>query len=95
MQVAWRTPMEKLDQLQKCINNYLQIEENRWFRPSTALTLQKIEYQQYLEITIGIPYNQTWQYVLAPLPLYPTDSDRLPAGTGVCATQRARPSTRW
>ncbi|KAI0722160.1 Mechanosensitive ion channel-domain-containing protein [Cerioporus squamosus] len=61
MQVAWRTPMEKLDQLEKCMNNWLQTEENRWFQPSTSVTLQKIDYQRYLEITIGIPYNSNWQ----------------------------------
>ncbi len=61
MQVAWRTPIEKLDQLEKCMNNWLQTEENRWFQPSTSVTLQKIDYQRYLEITIGIPYNSNWQ----------------------------------
>ena len=57
MQVAWRTPLEKLDQLEKCMNHWLQTEENRWFQPSTGVTLQHIEYQQFLEITIGIPHN--------------------------------------
>ena len=61
MQVNWRTPMEKLDQLEKCMNNWLQTEENRWFQPSTSVVLQNIDYQQYLEITIGIPYNSNWQ----------------------------------
>ena len=35
MQVAWRTPLEKLDALEKCVNEWLQTEENRWFEPST------------------------------------------------------------
>ena len=61
MQVAWRTPMEKLDQLEKCLNNWLQTEENRWFQPSTSVTLQHIDYQRHLELTIGIPYNSNWQ----------------------------------
>ena len=61
MQVAWRTPLEKLDQLEKCMNNWLQTEENRWFQPSTSVTLQHIDYQRFLEITIGIPYNSNWQ----------------------------------
>ncbi|TFK56013.1 hypothetical protein OE88DRAFT_1621194 [Heliocybe sulcata] len=61
MQVAWRTPLEKLDQLEKCMNEWLQTEENRWFEPSTSVTLQHIDYQRFLEITIGIGHNGTWQ----------------------------------
>ncbi|KAH9927138.1 Mechanosensitive ion channel-domain-containing protein [Epithele typhae] len=61
MQISWRTPMEKLDQLERCLNQWLQTEENRWFQPSTNIMLQKIEYQRYLECTIGIPYNSNWQ----------------------------------
>ena len=61
MQVSWRTPLEKLDQLEKCMNNWLQTEENRWFQPTTSVTLQHIEYQRFLEITIGIPCNSNWQ----------------------------------
>ncbi|KAI0370172.1 hypothetical protein BV20DRAFT_944607 [Pilatotrama ljubarskyi] len=61
MQVAWQTPMEKLDQLEKCLCKWLETEENRWFQPSTSVTLQHIDYQRYLEITIGIPYNSNWQ----------------------------------
>ncbi|CDO74550.1 hypothetical protein BN946_scf184632.g7 [Trametes cinnabarina] len=61
LQVAWRTPMEKLDQLEKCLCKWLETEENRWFQPSTSVTLQHIDYQRYLEVTIGIPYNSNWQ----------------------------------
>jgi len=61
MQVAWRTPLEKLDQLEKCMNEWLQTEENRWFEPSTSVTLQHIDFQRFLEITIGIGHNGTWQ----------------------------------
>ncbi|KAI0824686.1 Mechanosensitive ion channel-domain-containing protein [Trametes gibbosa] len=61
MQVAWQTPIEKLDQLAKALCKWLETEENRWFQPSTSVTLQQIEYQRYLEITIGIPYNSNWQ----------------------------------
>lgn len=61
MQVAWRTPLEKLDALEKCMNEWLQTEENRWFEPSTSVTLQHIDYQRFLEITIGIGHNGTWQ----------------------------------
>ena len=57
MQVAWKTPLEKLDALEKCINEWLATEENRWFQPNTSITLQHIDYQKYLEITIGIGHN--------------------------------------
>ncbi|KAI0080698.1 hypothetical protein K474DRAFT_1589318 [Panus rudis PR-1116 ss-1] len=61
MQVAWRTPLEKLDALEKCLNDWLATEENRWFDPNTSVTLQKIEYQRHLELTIGIAHNGNWQ----------------------------------
>ena len=61
MKIAWKTPIEKLDQLEKCLNTWLQTEEHRWFQPSTSVTLQHIHHQQFLEITIGIPYNSNWQ----------------------------------
>ncbi|KAG6813928.1 hypothetical protein H0H92_005777 [Tricholoma furcatifolium] len=37
MQVAWRTPLEKLDQLEKLMNEWLSTEENRWYQPSTSV----------------------------------------------------------
>ncbi|KAK2466332.1 hypothetical protein APHAL10511_001974 [Amanita phalloides] len=61
MQVAWRTPLEKLDELERCLNEWLSTEENRWFEPSTSITLQQIIYQRYLELTIGIGHNGNWQ----------------------------------
>ncbi|KAF9008845.1 Mechanosensitive ion channel-domain-containing protein [Cyathus striatus] len=61
MQIAWKTPLEKLDQLEKCLNVWLSTEENRWFVPSTNITLQHIVYQRYLELTIGIGHNSNWQ----------------------------------
>ncbi|PIL36859.1 transporter [Ganoderma sinense ZZ0214-1] len=61
LHILWRTPIEKLDQLEKCMNNWLQTEPNRWYQPSTSVTLQHIHQQQFLEITIGIPYNSNWQ----------------------------------
>ncbi|EIN10820.1 hypothetical protein PUNSTDRAFT_65245 [Punctularia strigosozonata HHB-11173 SS5] len=61
MQVAWNTPMWKLDALEKEINEWLETEENRWFVPNTSITPQKIENQRYLEVTIGIGHNGTWQ----------------------------------
>jgi len=61
MQVAWRTPLEKLDALENRLNEWLATEENRWFQPSTSISLQKIAFQRHLEITITIPHNSTWQ----------------------------------
>ncbi|KAJ7579082.1 Mechanosensitive ion channel-domain-containing protein [Mycena floridula] len=61
MQLAWRTPLAKLDALETCMNEWLATEENRWFQPNTSITLQHIDYQKYLEVTIGIPHNGNWQ----------------------------------
>jgi len=40
------------------MNEWLSTEEHRWFEPTTSVVLQKIEYQKYLELTIGIPHNR-------------------------------------
>ncbi|KDQ28908.1 hypothetical protein PLEOSDRAFT_1075773 [Pleurotus ostreatus PC15] len=57
MQLEWRTPLVKLDALEKSLNEWLATEENRWFEPSTSVVLQHIEYQRFLEVTIGIGHN--------------------------------------
>ena len=57
MKVAWNTPMEKLDALEACMNEWLQTEEHRWFEPSTGVTFQHIHYQRHLEFTMGIGHN--------------------------------------
>lgn len=57
MQVSWRTPLEKLDELVTAMNEWLQTEENRWFEPSTSLVLQHIDFQRYLECTMAIGHN--------------------------------------
>jgi len=57
MQVAWRTPLEKLDALEKNLNSWLATEKNRWFEPNTSITFQHLDFQRYLEITIGIAHN--------------------------------------
>lgn len=57
MQVAWRTPLDKLDELERRLNEWLATEENRWFQPTTSIMLQSINFQRSLEITIGIPHN--------------------------------------
>ncbi|KZP13069.1 hypothetical protein FIBSPDRAFT_869683 [Athelia psychrophila] len=61
MQVAWKTPIEKLDQLEVLINEWLQTEENRWFETSTSLTFQNIAFQRHLTITMAFGHNGTWQ----------------------------------
>jgi small-conductance mechanosensitive channel len=61
IQVAWRTPQAKLDALEEKLNAWLSTEENRWFQPTTSVVLQNISYQRYLECTIGISHNSTWQ----------------------------------
>jgi hypothetical protein len=61
IQVAWRTPLSKLDELEKCMNDWLATEPNRWFTPPTSITPQKIEKMRYMECTIGIGHNGTWQ----------------------------------
>lgn len=57
MQVAWRTPLEKLDALEKCVNDWLQTEENRWFEPNTSIVFQTIDFQRHLEITMAFGHN--------------------------------------
>jgi hypothetical protein len=57
MQVAWNTPLEKLDALIAAMNEWLQTEENRWFEPSTSLVIQRIDFQRFMECTILIGHN--------------------------------------
>jgi len=59
--IAWDTPFEKLDALEKCMNEWLQTEENRWYDPSTSVSLQQIHYQRHLDITMYISHNSNWQ----------------------------------
>lgn len=66
MQVAWRTPLAKLDALEAAMNTWLSTEENRWFVPSTGITLQHIDFQRYLEFTMAIGHNGS---VSLPLPI--------------------------
>ncbi|KAF9481972.1 hypothetical protein BDN70DRAFT_991464 [Pholiota conissans] len=61
MQVAWTTPLTKLDALERRLNDWLSTEENRWYEPSTNIMLRDISFQRYLEITIGIGHNGNWQ----------------------------------
>jgi hypothetical protein len=57
MQVAFKTPLSKLDALEACLNEWLATEENRWFDPNTSIMIQTIEFQKYIEITIGMLHN--------------------------------------
>lgn len=57
MQVAWRTPLEKLDALEKMLNEWLSTEEKRWLEPSTSIAFQSIDYQRCLNLTISIGHN--------------------------------------
>ena len=57
MQMEWRTPLEKIDALENAMNDWLSKEENRWFQPATSVVLQNIQYQRYLEVTLGIGHN--------------------------------------
>lgn len=61
MQVAWDTPLEKLDALIAAINEWMETEENRWFQPSTSLVIQRIDFQRFMECTIVIGHNGNWQ----------------------------------
>ncbi|KAG7096617.1 hypothetical protein E1B28_004034 [Marasmius oreades] len=61
LQIAWKTPLEKIDALESCMNSWLSTEENRWFEPATSIMLQNIKFQRYLEITISMGHNGNWQ----------------------------------
>ena len=50
MQINWRTPLEKLDELEKHINHWMETDENRWFGGSTNCTLQHINNQRYVSL---------------------------------------------
>lgn len=92
MQLEWRTPLVKLDALEKSLNEWLATEENRWFEPSTSVVLQHIEYQRFLEVTIGIGHNG---YVHSAHNTSPAYTSRVIQGhgkTGACATRGRRHS---
>ncbi|CAE6475653.1 unnamed protein product [Rhizoctonia solani] len=61
MQVDWRTPLSKLQQLEQKMNEWLASDDNRWYDPPTSVVLQNIKFQACLELTMGIPHNGTWQ----------------------------------
>ncbi|KAF8706854.1 Mechanosensitive ion channel, partial [Rhizoctonia solani] len=61
LQVDWRTPLSKLDELETKMNEWLASDDNRWYNPPTGVVLQHIDFQRCLELTMGIPHNGTWQ----------------------------------
>lgn len=61
MQVNWKTPQWKLDTLEKKLNEWIDQDEKRWFKPGTSIGFSKIEFQRALTLTIGIGHNGTWQ----------------------------------
>ncbi|KAJ7720995.1 hypothetical protein B0H16DRAFT_1791989 [Mycena metata] len=52
-QVAWCTPLAKLNALEAAVNTWLSTEQNQWFVSSTSITLQHIDFQRYLEFTVS------------------------------------------
>ena len=92
LQVAWRTPLEKLDQLEKYMNDWLATEENRWFEPNTAVTLQKIDYQRCLEFTMAVGHNGYAKSVI-PIIIRIINTSAEHGKTGVCATSARQPSS--
>ncbi|EJD01268.1 uncharacterized protein FOMMEDRAFT_110956 [Fomitiporia mediterranea MF3/22] len=59
--IDWRTSLDKLDALEKSLNDWLETEENRMYDPSTSIAIQEIEFMRYMKVTIGIPHNSNWQ----------------------------------
>ena len=61
LQVSWRTPQWKLDALEKSMNDWIDSDEKRWFKPGTSIGFSKIDFQRALYLNIGIGHNGTWQ----------------------------------
>jgi hypothetical protein len=40
VEVAWNTPLSKLEELEKKMNHWLETDEKRMFEPSTACVIQ-------------------------------------------------------
>lgn len=61
LQVSWKTPTWKLEALEKRVNEWIDSDEKRWFKPGTSINFSKIDFQRALYLTIGIGHNGTWQ----------------------------------
>ena len=57
MNVAWQTPLSKLDELVNYMNDWLETEPNRWFEPSTTLIIEKIDHQRTITCAMMIGHN--------------------------------------
>ncbi|EGG04448.1 uncharacterized protein MELLADRAFT_117083 [Melampsora larici-populina 98AG31] len=61
VQFGWDTPLEKIDELEEKMNDWLQTDEQRRFEPGTAAVIQNLVNQQYIEITFGMIHRENWQ----------------------------------
>ncbi len=61
LQIAFDTPLSKLDAVENDMKHWLSTEPERMFEPSTAIVPQKIEYMRSIEVTIGMTHRRTWQ----------------------------------
>ncbi|KAH9813280.1 Mechanosensitive ion channel-domain-containing protein [Melampsora americana] len=61
VQFGWDTPLEKIDELEEKMNDWLQTDEQRRFEPGTAAVIQHLVNQQYIEITFGMIHRENWQ----------------------------------
>ncbi|KAF9073691.1 hypothetical protein BDP27DRAFT_261259 [Rhodocollybia butyracea] len=59
LQMHWRTPQSKIDTLDRSLTNWIAAKQNLWFVPSTTVMFQSTNFQQYLEVTIGIGRSGT------------------------------------
>jgi hypothetical protein len=92
LQVDWRTPLSKLEQLETKMNEWLASDENRWYNPPTGVVLQHIDFQRCLELTMGIPHNG---YVLSCAAIDTGFNLGVVHGkTGACAMHAKPPFTR-
>lgn len=61
LQIAFDTPLAKLDAAQADLIHWMQTEPERMFEPSTAIVPQSIDYMRSIEVTIGMTPRQNWQ----------------------------------
>ncbi|KDN43438.1 hypothetical protein K437DRAFT_248471 [Tilletiaria anomala UBC 951] len=61
IQVAFDTPLQKLDAVEADMIHWLSTEPERMFEPTTAIVPQKINYMRSIECTVGMTHRRTWQ----------------------------------
>lgn len=59
--VAFDTPLERLDAVQADMIHWLQTEPDRMFEPSTAIVPQSIDYMRSITLTLGMTHRGNWQ----------------------------------